>query len=65
MTFCNVLKEGITEHGRNITAYRCIDKYSVSDRYEVVVSENSIAIWFERCAKTTWKKKFSAMQREY
>lgn len=62
MTFYTKLKEDKTEHGRTVTAWKYSEKYSAIDEYCVDISEGSCVIISEKCARTTWRKKFEQMR---
>ena len=59
MTFYTTLKEGTTERGATVTAYKSMDKYSTLEQYAVTVSRGGLGIFTEKCARTTWRKKFN------
>lgn len=63
MTFCEVLKHGMTASGKHIVCTKCTDKYSTIDRYEITVfGKDGIEIFTIPTARTTWKKKYNAEQ---
>ena len=62
MTFCEILKKGTTERGREVIAEREMSKYADVWEYSVSICEGSTAILTEKCAKTTWRKKFEQMR---
>lgn len=63
MTFCKALSER-NINGKTVTAYRLIDKYTVSARYEITVSINSVELYTIKTARSTWKKKLSEVISE-
>lgn len=64
MTICKVLKTA--EVGDvTITAYENWEKFSAVPHYSISLSKDSIGFTEVKTAKTTWKRKFAELAREY
>ena len=61
MTISKTLARGKTRSGRDVIAYEKLEKNARMPKYEIVISENSIAYFCEKTAKTTWKKRFKEL----
>ena len=57
MTFCKVLATA-SKNGYTITAYEVYEKFNKTAHYEIVTSKDGVALWVDKVARTTWKKKF-------
>ena len=64
MTFCKVLKESRGSK-YTVTAYEEIEKFETVPHYSVVVSEDCFGFIVCKTAKTTWRKKFKELEREW
>lgn len=62
MTFCKELMS--KSNGKDtITAWELWDKNSLTPRYEITISRDSIAYEVIPTARTTWKKKFNEITK--
>lgn len=64
MTFSKKLAEE-SEGGITYTAYEVYEKFAKVPRYEIVTSHDGIAIFVDKCARTTWKRKFKELAGIY
>ena len=58
MTFSNILATAASKDGYTVTAYETYEKFAAVPRYEIVTSKDGVALWVDKVARTTWKKKF-------
>lgn len=67
MTFCKTLKTEDTNGGYTVTAYESTEKYSNAPRYEIIVSktESHLAFSVIAAGRTTWRKRFADIVKEY
>ena len=61
MTICKTLATA-TKNGYTITAYEVYEKFNQTAHYEIITEKDGVALWVDRTARTTWKKKFKKME---
>ena len=64
MTLSQTLKQ-TTANGYDITARIRTDKYSAYAEYSIAISRNDYAVEVIPAARTTWRKKFNQLVKDY
>lgn len=63
MTISRTIAEK-TVGGYTFTACEVYEKFNNIAHYEIITSKDGLALYVDRAARTTWKKKFNSMTKE-